>query len=329
MSGSDGVVAAPLEKKNGSIEESGAMTAQLESTTEPLPSAATRPIRPKHVLTIDLEDYFQVEAFSRQVDRSDWQQYPARVVGNTHRLLDLFDQYHVKATFFVLGWVAKHFPTLVREVHERGHELACHSYWHRKIYTLAPAEFREDTRLARMAIEDAASVSVSGYRAPTWSVTKDSLWALDILLEEGFSYDSSIFPVHHDLYGIPGASRYPWVYTSAAGHKLLELPPATIEICGTNLAAAGGGYFRLLPMRFTEWAFQRFEKEKKSLVFYLHPWEIDPQQPRIAASMKSRLRHYTNLAVTQQRLEKLLQRYSFQPFRDYIRDMESNCSTGD
>jgi len=308
MSGSDGVVAAPLEKKNGSIEESGDMTAQLESTTEPLPSAATRLMRPKHVLIIDLEDYFHVEAFSRQIDRSDWQQYPARVVGNTHRLLDLFDQYQVKATFFVLGWVAKQFPILVREVHERGHELACHSYWHRKIYTLAPAEFREDTRLARMAIEDAASISVSGYRAPTWSVTKDSLWALDILLEEGFSYDSSIFPVHHDLYGIPGASRYPWVYTSAAGHKLLELPPATIEICGTNLAAAGGGYFRLFPYGVFKHNLRTVRsQDRQPCMFYFHPWELPHEQPRLeGTSLRTRVRHYLNLDRTFDRLKLLL-----------------------
>lgn len=305
------------------------MTPQVESSTDVALSAAPRAFRPRHVLSIDLEDYFQVEAFARQVDRSDWRRYPARVVENTHRLLDLFDRYQVKATFFVLGWVASQFPRLILEVHERGHELACHSYWHRKIYTLTPQEFRADTRIARIAIEDAASVSVSGYRAPTWSVTRDSLWALDILAEEGFTYDSSIFPVHHDLYGIPGASRYPWIYMTPSGKKLVELPPATVEFFGINLAAAGGGYFRILPMRFTEWAFQRFENEQKSLVFYLHPWEIDPEQPRISAPLKSRLRHYTNLAATQQRLEKLLQRYSFQPLRDYIREMESNCSTAE
>jgi polysaccharide deacetylase family protein (PEP-CTERM system associated) len=319
------MVPASAERKNGSIKETDPMTLQPESKpAEPVASAETQSgRRPKHVLSIDLEDYFHVEAFSRQIDRSEWQQYPSRVNENTHRLLDLFDQYHVKSTFFVLGWVANQFPRLIREVHERGHELACHSYWHRRIYTLTPAEFRDDTRLARIAIEDAASVSVCGYRAPTWSVIRDSLWALDILLEEGFTYDSSIFPVHHDLYGIPGSSRYPWTYTSADRKTLLELPPATVEILGTNLASAGGGYFRILPMRFTEWAFQRFESEHKSLVFYLHPWEIDPEQPRIAASLKSRLRHYTNLAATQQRLEKMLQCYSFQPFRDYIRDLES------
>jgi polysaccharide deacetylase family protein (PEP-CTERM system associated) len=305
------------------------MVAQPQSTTANRVLTEAQPSRPRHVLSIDLEDYFHVEAFSRDIDRSDWAQYPARVTENTHRLLDLFDQYRVKATFFVLGWVANRFPRLIREVHEREHELACHSYWHRKIYALTPAEFREDTRVARRAIEDAASVSVSGYRAPTWSVTQDSLWALDILAEEGFTYDSSIFPVHHDLYGIPGASRYPWTYTSAGGKNLLELPPATIELLGTNLAAAGGGYFRILPMCVTEWAFHRFEKESRSLVFYLHPWEIDPEQPRIAASLKSKLRHYTNLATTQQRLEKMLQRYSFQPFRDYIRDRESEPSRYD
>jgi len=287
-------------------------------------SPAARASSPKHVLTIDLEDYFQVEAFADVIDRTEWESYPSRVVGNCHRLLDIFDRHQVKATFFVLGWVAERFPKLVREVHDRGHELACHSYWHRKIYSLSPAEFRADTRLAREVIEQAASVAVSGYRAPTWSVTSDSLWALDILAEEGFTYDSSIFPIHHDLYGVPGASRYPWTYASACGKTLLELPPATVPVLGTNMPAAGGGYFRILPLSFTEWAFRNFEKAEKSLVFYLHPWEIDPEQPRIRGPLKSRLRHYTNLASTQGRLERLLQSYSFQTFAEYIRGLATS-----
>jgi len=287
--------------------------------------AAGRATSPRHVLSIDLEDYFQVEAFAEVIARSEWESYPSRVVENCHRLLDIFDRYQVKATFFVLGWVAKRFPGLVREVHDRGHELACHSYWHRKIYSLSPADFRADTRLAREAIQQAASVAVSGYRAPTWSITSNSLWALDILAEEGFSYDSSIFPIHHDLYGVPGASRYPWTYASACGNTLLELPPATVPVLGTNMPAAGGGYFRILPLRFTEWAFRHFENAEKSLVFYLHPWEIDPDQPRIRGPLKSRLRHYTNLASTEDRLEHLLQRYSFQTFAEYIRGLSPSA----
>ncbi len=273
----------------------------------------------KHILSIDLEDYFHVEAFAGVVSRDDWDRYPARVEHNCHLLLDLFDKHSVKATFFVLGWIAQRFPRLVREVHERGHELACHSYWHRKVSSLSPVEFRADTRAACDAIEQAASVRVMGYRAPTWSVTPQCLWALDILSEEGFTYDSSIFPIRHDLYGIPGASRHPYYHTARHGGRLLELPPATVRIRGRNFPAAGGGWFRMLPFGYTKWAFRRFEHEGTPLVFYLHPWEIDPDQPRIAAPLKSRLRHYTNLDRTKARLEHLLQSFKFQTFRDYLK----------
>jgi len=284
------------------------------AATEPV--AAPRKI--KHILSIDLEDYFQVEAFAGKVSRDDWAQFPSRMEANTYRLLDTFDRFNAKATFFVLGWVAARFPQLVREVHERGHDLACHSYWHRKIYSLTPAEFRADTRAACEAIEQAAGVRVTGYRAPSWSVTKDSLWALDVLAELGFTYDSSIFPIHHDIYGIPGASRYPYLHHGQHGESLLEIPPATLQLGKTNVPAAGGGYFRIFPLAYTEWAFRQFEKENRSLVFYLHPWEVDPEQPRIAAPLKSRLRHYTNLGKTQSRLEHLLERHEFQTFREFV-----------
>ena len=272
----------------------------------------------KHILSIDLEDYFQVEAFAAGVSREDWDQFPSRVEANCHRLLDTFDRHGVKATFFVLGWIAQRFPALVREVHERGHELACHSYWHRKISSLSPAEFRADTRAARDAIQQAASVRVNGYRAPTWSVTLASLWALDILAEEGFSYDSSIFPIQHDLYGIPGASRYPYLHTASNGARLMEFPPATVRVAGRNMPAAGGGWFRIFPLSYTKWAFRRFAAENRPAVFYLHPWEIDPEQPRISASLKSRLRHYTNLRKTQSRLDDLLRSFQFQTFQEHL-----------
>ncbi|MFI5106990.1 MAG: XrtA system polysaccharide deacetylase, partial [Terriglobales bacterium] len=210
------------------------------------------------------------------------------------------------------------FPGLVRQVQERGHDLACHSYWHRRIYTLTPNEFRADTRQARDTIEQITGVRVSGYRAPSWSVTKDSLWALDILADEGFTYDSSIFPIRHDIYGIPNASRYPYFHAGPQGEQLLEVPPATLRIGGTNFPAAGGGYFRIFPLAYTEWAFRQFESEQRPLVFYLHPWEVDPEQPRIAGPLKSRLRHYTNLGKTQKRLERLLGRYEFQTFAEYM-----------
>jgi polysaccharide deacetylase family protein (PEP-CTERM system associated) len=294
------------------------MAIESQNSTPARASGMDDSPRLTHILSVDLEDYFQVEAFAGVVSRSEWDRFPSRVENNCRRLLDIFDRHSVKATFFVLGWIADRFPGLVREVHERGHELACHSYWHRKVSSLSPSEFRADTRSACHAIEQAASVRVAGYRAPTWSLTPESLWALDILSDEGFIYDSSIFPIRHDLYGIPGASRRPYYHTTSNGGRLLELPPATVRIAGRNFPAAGGGWFRILPLQYTKWAFHRFERENMPLVFYLHPWEIDPDQPRIAAAFKSRLRHYTNLGRTESRLEVLLQSFRFQPFRDYL-----------
>lgn len=276
------------------------------------------PEAPIHVLTVDVEDYFHVEAFAGTVSRATWDDYAPRVVKNCKTLLDIFDRYQVKATFFVLGWVADRFPAIVREIHERGHELACHSFWHRKVDSLTPAQFRSDTREACDAIENAASVRVLGYRAPTWSITRRSLWAFDVLMEEGFEYDSSIYPIHHDLYGIPGAQRYPYMQLCGNGQSLMEFPPATARIAGMNFPAAGGGYLRIFPMAYTSWVFRQFEKAGKSLVLYLHPWEIDPEQPRLSGPLKSRFRHYTNLQRTQERLEILLQRYRFAPFRECL-----------
>jgi polysaccharide deacetylase family protein (PEP-CTERM system associated) len=272
----------------------------------------------RHILSVDVEDYFQVEAFAGVVPRESWDQYPCRVVDNCRRLLDLFDSHGVKATFFTLGWVAKRFPSLVREIRDRGHELACHSFWHRRVDSLTPAEFREDTRRACDAIEQAASVRVAGYRAPTWSISRRSPWAMEILREEGFEYDSSIYPIRHDLYGTPGASRYPYAHVLKNGQRLLEFPPATAKIAGMTLPAAGGGYLRILPTAYTNLVFRQFERAGRPLVLYLHPWEIDPDQPRIRGPLKSRFRHYTNLHRTEDRLHSLLQRYTFGSFRDHL-----------
>jgi polysaccharide deacetylase family protein (PEP-CTERM system associated) len=272
-----------------------------------------------HILSVDVEDYFQVEAFAGSVDRECWDQWPSRVVANTQRVLDLFDDFDAKATFFFVGWVAARFPHLVREVQSRGHELACHSYWHRTVYSLTPEEFRKDTRRAKHVIEDAVGVAVIGYRAPSWSITKSCLWALDILAEEGFLYDSSIYPIHHDLYGVPGAQRFPYTHACANGQPLREFPPATLRLFGTNFPAAGGGYLRIFPSAVTELAFRTFEnKYRKPLVVYLHPWEVDPEQPRINGSMKSRFRHYTNLGRMHAKLQSVLRRHTFQPFQDVL-----------
>lgn len=269
----------------------------------------------RHILSVDVEDYFHVEAFAASVSRKSWDQWPCRVNENTRRVLDLFDRYEVKATFFFLGWVAERFPGLVREVHARGHELACHSYWHRPVYSLTPEEFRRDTRAACDAIEQAAGIRVLGYRAPTWSITKDCLWALDILAEEGFAYDSSIYPIRHDLYGVSGAARFPYVHQCGNGLALQEFPPTTVRVAGMNFPASGGGYLRIFPMFYTRWVFQRLERvERQAVVVYFHPWEIDPEQPRLREKLRSRFRHYTNLGAMEGRLSQLLQRYSFQPF---------------
>ncbi len=281
-------------------------------------NAAMRP-RMRHILSVDVEDYFQVEAFAGSISRESWDRWEPRVVDNTLRVLDVFDRYESKATFFFLGWVAERFPSLVRQVHSRGHELACHSYWHRPIYSLTPAEFREDTRRARKVIEDASGVPIRGYRAPTWSITRDSLWALDILIEEGFLYDSSIYPIRHDLYGMPEALRFPYVLKVRNGYSLKEFPPTTIRLAGMNFPAAGGGYLRILPFSYTRWVFDRFEhKYHERVVVYFHPWEIDPKQPRLSDKLRSRLRHYTNLEKMNQRLSELLRDFSFQPFRDIV-----------
>jgi polysaccharide deacetylase family protein (PEP-CTERM system associated) len=272
-----------------------------------------------HILSVDVEDYYMVEAFAGTVPLTTWENWPSRVVSNTRRVLDLFDKYNAKGTFFFVGWVAEKFPELVRDVHARGHELACHSYWHRAVYSLTPDEFRKDTRAAVRAIEDAAGVKVYGYRAPSWTITKDSLWALDILAEEGFTYDSSIYPVLHDLYGVPGAQRFPHTLTCANGQTLREYPPTTVRIFGTTLGAAGGGYLRMLPLAYTHWAFRQIEQSNQErVVVYVHPWEIDPGQPRIKDKLKSRLRHYTNLSAMEHRLESLLKNYNFQPFSSLL-----------
>ena len=280
-----------------------------------------------HVLSVDVEDYFMVEAFAGSISRRTWSTWPSRVVANTHRILDLFDKYSVKATFFFVGWVAQEYPQLVRDVHASGHELACHSFWHRTVYSLTPSEFRVDTRAAMHAIEDAAGIKVNGYRAPSWSINKNSLWALDILSEVGFDYDSSVFPIHHDLYGIPGAPRFPYTFRCANGRSLREFPPATVRLFGQNLPGAGGGYLRILPLSYTRWVFRKFENTYgERVVVYFHPWELDPDQPRIHEKLKSRFRHYGNLHRMKERLEHLLRKYSFDSFQGSMRNSPSSCA---
>ena len=265
----------------------------------------------RNVFSVDVEDYFHVEAFADVVDRQQWDSYACRVEANTQRLLDLLDECQVEGTFFVLGWVAERYPHLVRDIVGRGHEVACHSYWHRLIYKLTREEFAADTRRAKDAIEQAAGESVFGYRAPSYSITSRSLWALDILIEEGYWYDSSIYPIRHDRYGIPVSPREPFCVQRTAG-PLMEVPGSTVRLGPLNLPVGGGGYFRILPYEWTRRGIAYLnQKEKRSAVFYLHPWEIDPGQPRLAAGWLGRFRHYRHLAETEGRLRRLLTDFSF------------------
>jgi polysaccharide deacetylase family protein (PEP-CTERM system associated) len=269
---------------------------------------------PGHVvnaMTVDVEDYFQVSAFDGHVRREQWPHFESRVVRNTERLLQVFADHRVTGTFFVLGWVAKRFPRLIRRIAAEGHELASHGYSHRLVYEMSREEFAEDLRRARGAIGEACGALVTGYRAPSFSITETSLWAIDELIVQGYEYDASIFPIHHDRYGIPDAPRHPYALRRPAG-SLWEIPGSTVRCGAYNLPIAGGGYFRLFPYAWTRWGIRHVNgAESQPVVFYLHPWEIDPDQPRLETSRLSRFRHYRNLAKTEARLHKLLSEFRF------------------
>jgi polysaccharide deacetylase family protein (PEP-CTERM system associated) len=267
------------------------------------------------VVSVDVEDYFHAESFSDIVERSKWDSYSSRVEANTQVLLELLAKLNVHGTFFVLGWVAERFPALVREIAAGGHELACHSYWHRLIYKLEPAEFREDTRRAKSIIEQVSGQPVRGYRAPTYSVIDRSVWALEILTELGFTYDSSIFPIRHDRYGMPDAPRSPFRFQTPSG-PMTEFPITTFRLAGHNMPVGGGGYLRLLPEFYTRLGLARVHSEGIPIVIYIHPWEIDPEQPRLAGRLSSRLRHYTNLSRTLDRFQTVLQSGTYTSFRE-------------
>jgi polysaccharide deacetylase family protein (PEP-CTERM system associated) len=243
------------------------------------------------------------------------------VVGGTRRILELLARHRTRATFFVLGWVAERHPDLVREIRAGGHELACHGYAHRLVYDMDRETLRADLRRARRAIEDASGAAVTGYRAPTFSIVRGSLWALEIVAEEGFEYDSSIFPIHHDRYGIPDAPRFPHRVGLPGGAALIEFPISTLEIGGQRVPFSGGGYFRLAPYTFIRAALRRVNRrEAMPAMIYLHPWELDPEQPRLPIRGLSRLRHYANLRRTAVKLEQLLQDFALAPAREVLRE---------
>lgn len=268
-----------------------------------------------NALTIDVEDYFHVTAFERQIKPGEWGRYPLRVEGNTLRILDMLDEFALKATFFVLGWVAERLPALIKEISRRGHEIACHGYGHQLVYRLSPQEFRHDISKAKNILEDICGERVHGYRAPSYSITAKSLWALDILVEEGFAYDSSIFPITHDIYGIPGGKRFPHEIATHAG-KIREFPISTFPLkvgwWKSQMPICGGGYLRLFPAALVARAIQAINvKEKQPVIVYFHPWEIDPEQPRIRAGVRSCFRHYLNLERMELKVRHLLDNFRF------------------
>jgi len=269
------------------------------------PTAAPATDHPlTNALTVDVEDYFQVSAMAPHIDRASWDSRPCRVERNVQRLLELFEQHDAHATFFTLGWVAERYPGLIREIVARGHELASHGYGHLRASEQSPQEFRQDLLRAKGVLEDTGGRPVVGYRAPSFSIGHGNLWAFDVLLETGHRYSSSVYPVQHDHYGMPDAPRFP--YDVRPG--LIEIPVTTTRLFERNLPAGGGGYFRLAPYALSRWALRRVNRiDRRPAIFYFHPWEIDPAQPRVAGtSLKTRFRHYVNLDKTEARLGRLL-----------------------
>lgn len=276
-----------------------------------------------NAFTVDVEDYFQVTAFADTVEMSSWARRESRVVRNTRALLELLAERGIRGTFFVLGWVAKRDPALINEIARQGHEIASHGMNHQLVYNQSPAEFREETRSAKRLLEDISQSPVIGYRAATYSITRRSLWALDVLAEEGFLYDSSIFPMHHDRYGIPDAKPVPHLMETSKGHKLVEFPISVLRYKGMTLPVAGGGYFRIFPYSVTRWGLKKLNASGQEFVFYIHPWEVDPAQPRIAdAGLLSRFRHYYNLGLCHSRLQSLLGDFAFAPLQTILQERD-------
>lgn len=261
--------------------------------------------RPVNAMTVDVEDYFQVSAFEAHIGRHRWEQHECRVERNVERILVLFETHRIRATFFTLGWIAERYPRLVRRIVDAGHEIASHGYAHVRVTQQQPDEFRADVMRARKILEDVSGMAVRGYRAASYSIGAGNLWALDVLGECGHEYSSSIYPIRHDLYGMPEAPRFAFRHRNDG---ILEIPVTTVSLFRRKLPCGGGGYFRLFPYSVSRWALRRVnENDRQSCVFYFHPWEIDPGQPRQRnVGLKTRFRHYLNLERMEQRIVSLL-----------------------
>jgi polysaccharide deacetylase family protein (PEP-CTERM system associated) len=275
---------------------------------------------PLNGFSVDVEDWYQVADFEAVVGFAAWDRYESRVLQNTERILTLLDEAHVKGTFFVLTWNAERHPEVVRRIAAAGHEVACHGYAHRLIYEQSPEAFRDDVSRAKRTLEDLTGTPVLGYRAPSFSITARSLWALDVLLDCGFRYDSSVFPVKDSLYGLPDARRFPFVIRERDGRGLVEFPITTTRAFGRNLPLGGGGYLRMLPYQYMAWGMRRVNRtEGQPAVVYVHPWEVDPGQPRMrTAGRRGFSTHYVGLAATEAKLRRLLGEFRFAPLRDVL-----------
>jgi polysaccharide deacetylase family protein (PEP-CTERM system associated) len=272
------------------------------------PWSAAHDAAPLHAMTCDVEDYFQVSAFNEHVSIAEWEHYECRIPRNVDLILERLEAAEAKATFFTLGWVAQHFPALVRRMADAGHEIASHGMRHVRVWHQSRQEFTEDAGAAKKLLEDTAGVPVVGYRAASWSIDSRTPWAHDVLAEVGYRYSSSVYPIRHDHFGVPDAHTEPY-FVGDSG--LLEIPPSVVRLLGRNVPAAGGGYFRLYPLRFSTWLIDRLQKQAQApCVFYFHPWEMDPEQPRIdGIPAKAKFRHYLNLDKFDSRLIALLNQY--------------------
>lgn len=280
----------------------------------------------KNALTFDIEDYFHVSAFSGSLDKDHWRNMPSRVEATTDKILSLLNEAGCQATFFILGWVARSQPQIVRRIAEGGHEVACHSLEHRRVYEMTPVEFLEDTRTAKLSLEDASGKQVVGYRAPSFSITRDSFWAFEILADLGFRYDSSVFPIKHPNYGFPEAPRSPFLVETKSG-LITEFPMTTLEFGRRRSPIGGGAYFRILPYWYTRWGLRHINRtEGRPVCLYLHPWELDPEQPRISAGLTSRMRHYLGLRGVETKVRKLLHDFEFQPLFSLIEGIKIDAS---
>jgi polysaccharide deacetylase family protein (PEP-CTERM system associated) len=275
-----------------------------------------------NAMTVDLEDWFHVSVFRNIIDYRDWEKQQSRIIPNFCRLLNLFDEYGVKITFFVLGWIAERYPEIVLAIKNNGHEIGSHSYSHRLVFEMSKKEFAEDLDRSITVLESITKEKVWYYRAPSYSITRDSLWALELLCERGIQYDSSLFPIKHDLYGMTGIPRFPFRLTLKNGRELVEFPPSTLRLWGGNIPIAGGGYLRLFPFWFIKNGIQKLNQKGEPVIFYIHPWEFDPSQPRLDVDFFSRFRHYSNMEVSENRLRQLLSKFRFSSLGDAMKSYD-------